>query len=247
MSSFKDFFQWYNNRDVVPTLEAMQKMIAFYYDKHIDMLKLGCTLTNLANFCLHNFTEAKFYPFTEGDKDLLKKFSEDVVGGPPIVFTRKAVVDETFIRKSTNLCNSIVGIDASELHPYLMCHPLPTSLYTRWYIDSETSRLTPPQIKTSSFEENGHVFFQRTRPDCKIESFYTTGRQKKINCFSGNGFCSHCNTVFETMGCFYHFCPCQKFHPSFTEEGIKRDSRKRELDELRRGSIDKRKVSLSLK
>ena len=32
MSSFKDFLRWYNNKDVVPTLEAMQKMIAFYHD-----------------------------------------------------------------------------------------------------------------------------------------------------------------------------------------------------------------------
>ena len=41
MSSFKDFLRWYNNKDIVPTLEAMQKMIAFFHDKDIDMLKLG--------------------------------------------------------------------------------------------------------------------------------------------------------------------------------------------------------------
>ena len=76
MSSFKDFLRWYNNKDVVPTLEAMQKMIAFYHDKDIDMLKLGCTLPNLANVSLHKSTDAKFYPFTEGDKDLLKKFEK---------------------------------------------------------------------------------------------------------------------------------------------------------------------------
>ena len=60
----------------------MQKMIAFYHDKDIDILKLGCTLPNLANICLHKSTDAKFYPFTEGDKDLLEKIREDVVGGP---------------------------------------------------------------------------------------------------------------------------------------------------------------------
>ena len=40
-----------------------------------------------------------------------------MVGGPSIVFTRKAVVDETFTRKSSNLCKSIVGIDASQHYP----------------------------------------------------------------------------------------------------------------------------------
>ena len=79
------------------------------------MLNLGCTLPNLANISLHKSTDAIFYPFTEGDKDFLEKIREDVVGGPSIVFTRKAVVDETFNRKSTNICKSIVGNDASQL------------------------------------------------------------------------------------------------------------------------------------
>ena len=87
LSSFNDFFRWYNNKDVVPTLEAMQKMIAFYRDKDIDMLKFGCTLPNLANICLHNSADSKFYPFTEGDQDFLETFREDVAGGPSIVFT----------------------------------------------------------------------------------------------------------------------------------------------------------------
>ena len=98
------------------------------------MLKLGCTLPNLANICLHKSTDSRFYPFTESDEDLLK-IREDMVGGPSIVFTRKAVVDETFIGKSLNLCKSIVGIDASQLYPYSMCQPMPTGLYTRWKYD----------------------------------------------------------------------------------------------------------------
>ena len=131
MSSSNDFLHWYNNKDVVPTFEARQKLIAFSHDKDIDMLKPGCTLPNLANICLHKSTHAKFYPFTDGDKDLLGKIREDVVGGPSIVFTRIAVVDETFVRKSTNLCKSIVGIDASQLYPYSICQPTATGLYTR--------------------------------------------------------------------------------------------------------------------
>ena len=87
----------------------MQKMLAFYHKKGIDMLKLGSTLPNLANICLHKSTNAKIYPFTETDKDLLQKIREDVVGGPSIVFTRKAVVD---------------------VYPYSMCQPMSTGLYT---------------------------------------------------------------------------------------------------------------------
>ena len=131
MSYIKGFLHWHNNKDVVPTSEARLKMIAFYHDKNIHMLKLGCTLPNLANICLRKSTDAKVYPFTEGDKDILEKIREDVGGAPSIVFTRKAVVDETFIRKSANIGKSIVGIDVSQLYPYSMCQPMPNGLFTR--------------------------------------------------------------------------------------------------------------------
>ena len=138
LQNFSDFLKWYNKKDVVPTLEAMKKMIEFAHNKGIDMLKLGCTLPNFANICLHKSTVSKFYPFTQSGKDLLEKTREDMVGGPPIVFTRKAVVDETFIRKPSDLCMSIVVIDAIQLYPYSMCQPMPTGLYTRWEYHSET-------------------------------------------------------------------------------------------------------------
>ena len=82
-------------------------------------------------------------------------------------------------------------------------------------------------------------YFQRTRRHCKIESFYTTSRQKEIDCFSDDGFCSHCNTVFEAMGCFHHFCPCQELRPSLTDEDIQRGTKKKELDALKRYYIQK--------
>ena len=42
------------------------------------------------------------------------------------------------------------------------------------------------------------------------------------------------------MGCSYHFCPCQGLRPSLTEEDIRRGSKKRELDALRRLYIQKK-------
>ena len=235
MQNFSDFFKWYNNKDAVPTLEAMQKLIEFYHNKGIDMLKLGCTLPILANICLHKSTDSKFYPFTESDKDLLEKIREDMVGGPSIVFTRKTVVDETFIRKSSNLCKSIAGIDASQLYPY----SVPTGLYTRWVYDSETERFTARQNKSRSFENMVLSYFQQSRQECKIESIVTTGRQKKIDCFSVDGIFCHCNTVFEAMGCYYHYCPCQEARPSLTDSDIERGVKKRQQDEMRRDYIQK--------
>ena len=220
MTTFRDFLRWYNNKDVVPTLDAMQKMIEFYHDKGIDMLKLGCTLPNLANICLHKSTDYKFYSFFSSDSDLLEKIGEDMTGGPSIVFTRKAVANETFIRKSKNLCKSIVGIDACQLYPYSMCQDMPTGLYTRWDYDEETQKFKATQNRVRTFENMVMSYFQATRTECKIESYYTTGKQNKIDCFSVDGYCNHCKTVFEAMGCYFHFCPCQEARPSLTDDDI---------------------------
>ena len=153
-----------------------------------------------------------------------------MVGGPSIFFTRKAVVDETFIRNSGTVCKSIVGIDASQLYPYSMCQPMPTRLYTRWEYDAESNRFKPQQNKSRNFENMVMSYFQRQRPDCKIESFYTTRTQKKIDCFKPDGFCAHCKTVFAAMGCFYRHCPCQEARLSPTEENIERGNKRREKD-----------------
>ena len=152
LQSFKELLSWYNYKDDVPTLEAVQKMVEFYHSKGTHMRKLGCPLPKLANICLHSFTSAKFYPFTESDKDLLSKFREDVVGGPSKVFKRKTVADETHIRKSKNVCKSIVQKDASQLQPYSVSQPKTTGLYTRYQFDADFKRFQPRQNKFRRFE-----------------------------------------------------------------------------------------------
>ena len=142
-----------------------------------------------------------------------------------------------FIRDSGIICESIVGIDASQLYPYSMCQPMPTGLYTRWEFDTESNRYKPQQNKFRIFENMVMSYVQRQRPDCKIEGFYTTGTQKKIDCFKVDGFCAQCETVFEAMGCFYHYCPCQEARLSLTEEDIERGNKRREMDQMRKQYI----------
>ena len=234
MTTFRDFLRWYNNKDVVPTLQAMKKMMKFYQDQKIDMLKLGCALPNLANICLHKLTDRKFYPFIEADKDLHEKIRSEMTGGPSIVFTRKAVVDKTFIRRSNNICKTIVGIDASQLYPFSMCQAMPTGLYTRWEFDTNLKKFKARQNKIGKFENMVISFCQATRPECTIESFYTTGKQRKIDSFTVDGFCGPCQTIFEALGCYYHFCPCRETRPNLNEDEFEFGIRRRESDKLRK-------------
>ena len=98
----------------------------------------------------------------------------------------------------------------------------------------------PRQNKTRSFENMVLSYFQQPRPECRIESNVTTGKQKKIDCFSVDGICNHCNTVFEALGCYFHYCLCQEARPSLADNGNMRGIKKREKDQLRKEYIQQK-------
>ena len=128
------------------------------------MLKLGCILPKLVKICRHKSTDVKICAFMEAEKDLIEEIRETVVGGPSIVFTRKAVVDKNFIRKSTNICKSFVSNDASQLYFYSMCQTMPTGLYTRRI--SIQKRVDTCLDKTSSValkKGSSPIFKKKTR------------------------------------------------------------------------------------
>ena len=135
------------------------------------------------NLLLQNSTHSR-----KEIKTLWKKIRKDVVDGPSIVFTRKAVIDETFIRKSANIFKATVAIDASQLYPYSMCQLMPTGLYKRWDFDSETTRFTPRQNKTRSVDNIVMSYFQRTRPNVKLKASFQQTDIRKLTASVFMGF-----------------------------------------------------------
>ena len=91
-----------------------------------------------------------------------------MTGSPSIVFTRKAVVDQTFIRNSENPCKSIVGIDASQLYPFSMCQEMPTGLYTRWEFDTDSQKVRARTNRSRTFENMVMSYLQSQRSECKV-------------------------------------------------------------------------------
>ena len=94
--------------------------------------------------------------------------------------------------------------------------------------------------RNRNFEKMVKFFYQERRPECKIESFFTSGNQKKIDCFNVDDYCDHCKTVFEAIGCHYHFCYCQEARPSSTDQNNERGNKKRDVDDMG-GNTQKRK------
>ena len=65
MQSFIDLLHWYKNKNARSTFDVEQKIVEFYHKKGTGELKLGCTLGNVANICLHSSISAKFPLFKE--------------------------------------------------------------------------------------------------------------------------------------------------------------------------------------
>ena len=62
----------YNNKDVDPSPEVMQKVVDLNHKK-IDLFTFGFSLPIAPNVCLHKSTTAKSDPFSETHKILLEK------------------------------------------------------------------------------------------------------------------------------------------------------------------------------
>ena len=129
MCTFADWLRYYNNLDVAPGLEALEKMRAFYTDKGIDILKdavsiPGVTLHYLLRGCVER--GADLYSPCKEAYEMLK---EAVVGGPSLVFTRYHEVGVTKIRShriaEPPFCKNIMGYDANALYLSTMLRDMP--------------------------------------------------------------------------------------------------------------------------
>ena len=78
MQTFKDFLIWYNNLDVQPFCDALEKMCAFWKDKNIDMLRQGISIPGVTLTYLFTTLESGifFSLFDEKNKDLYTLFKK---------------------------------------------------------------------------------------------------------------------------------------------------------------------------
>jgi hypothetical protein len=107
MKTFKDFLEWYNNLDVLPFIEAVEKMKDFCKLKRLDIFKDGVSLPGLVLKYLMKSTDSDFYLFDEEDKitndDRTRKnlsclLKDSIVGGPSIIFRRYHEANKRDIR-----------------------------------------------------------------------------------------------------------------------------------------------------
>ena len=69
MKTFKDYLEYYINLDVIPFVEAVEKMKVFYRERKLDIFKDGLSLPGLVLKYLMKSTDSKFSLFEQEDKD----------------------------------------------------------------------------------------------------------------------------------------------------------------------------------
>ena len=146
MKTFKDFLEWYNNLDVLPFIEAVEKMKTFYKLKRLDIFKDGVSLPGLVLKYLMKSTDSEFYLFDEKDKitaqpqsggkaegredkkrnNLFYLLKDSIVGGPSIIFNRYHEAGKTYIRNGNKQCKKIIGYDANALYLWAIAQEMPT-------------------------------------------------------------------------------------------------------------------------
>ena len=130
MKTFKDWLEYYNNLDVGPGLEALQKMKAFYTEKGIDIMKDAVSIPGVSlHYLLSGAIKTQNADLHAPSEEAYKMLKAAVVGGPSLVFTRYHEVGKTKIRshkyEDAKPCQKIQGYDANALYLSTMLREMP--------------------------------------------------------------------------------------------------------------------------
>ena len=124
MRTFADWLRYYNNLDVGPGLEALERMKSFYTERGIDILKDAVSLPGVSlHYVLRGAIE-RGEDLWSPDREAYGILKRAVVGGPSLVFTRYHEAGVTRIREQS-MCQKIVGYDANALYLATMLRAMP--------------------------------------------------------------------------------------------------------------------------
>ena len=205
MKTMHDFLVWYNNRDVVPFLDAIDKQFAFYKQQNIDMFKDGVSVPGLTLLYLFNGLppDTNFVTFNQTNSDLHQLVKDNIVGGPAIIFHRYHEKGVTRIRGGEELCRAIVGYDANALYLWALMQDMPTGWYTR---RREENGFRPQQAQPFGQMAVQWLNRESERTGLSIRH-QVNGREKRIGKLPVDGWCAQTRTAYQFHGCFWHGCP----------------------------------------
>ncbi|KAK7087561.1 hypothetical protein V1264_021595 [Littorina saxatilis] len=218
MTTLSDFLVWYNNKDVAPFLEALEKQTEFYQSLGLDMLKDAISVPGLTLRYLFKTMPPSVYFSLMGRKqeDVHHCMRDSIVGGPSVIFHRYHERDVTRIRGG-KLCKSVVGYDANALYLWSLMQEMPTEHPT---IRSKENNFRAE--KTDYYGQMAREWLEWTAKETgrklrhKFNGHEMTLGPKKVPVDGWNG---SSNTAYQFHGCLWHGHNCEgmqkygKIHP----------------------------------
>ena len=192
MQTFGDWLEYYNNLDVAPFLEALQKMKDFYttWGGHLQRRSItrGCIKAIHLAKDVEGVQGLQIPRVVSPQQRGIRHAEGSLVGGPSLVFTRKHVVGETKTRshqyEDAKPAKRILGYDVNSLYPSTMMEmPCGEGVVTTYYNPEAAARVFPallsegkwfgfaevdievPEELWSEFEEFLPLFINRSVPD----------------------------------------------------------------------------------
>ena len=234
MSSFRDFLKYYNNADVIGFVQAVEKMLKFYFDNEIDLFKITISLPNLARIELFKCGNSLFPLFDANNQDLYRTIQQGIAGGPSIIFKREAEAGVTPIRNNPNVIGQrILGHDANGLYAYCIAQQMPTGLYVDRREENDFKGELSQKYVDMFFWMDWLAFEENIVINHKLNS----GKEVRIGPYLVDGYCADTRTVYEYQGCWYHYCEeCQI--PSRNPATLKRQENARKRTQEKRHYLE---------
>ena len=210
MKTVRDLLIWYNNLDVLPFLQALEKQFAFYTERGVDPFKEAISVPGLTLKYLFKTVspDVTFSLFKEKHKELYYKIKENIVGGPSIVFSRYHEKDVTKIRplEYGTTCKGCVGYDANALYLWALQQEMPTGSYV---FRSSENHFKPERADTVGFLAYDYLTCVAQETGHHIQHAFN-GTEKRLGRrrIPVDGWCAATQTVYQFHGCYYHGHEC---------------------------------------
>ena len=210
MSTIQDFYIWYNNLNVVPFLDAVEKMSAFWQERNIDMFKDGISVPGLSLKYMFSFLDEQNYfsLFDQDNSNMYHLMRDNNTGGPSIIFHRSHEAGKTKLCEvekcqAAKLCEKIMGFNANALYLWAIMQNIPTGSYTGRLAENEfkpksSIKMAIEWLEWVAHKEQIHIRHQLNNTEKRI------GDRK----LPVDGFHAQRQTIYQFQGCWYHCHNC---------------------------------------
>ena len=204
MRTMREFLIWYNNLDVVPFVDALEKMKTFWKGHGIDIFNF-ISLPGIAmRFEMQFLKQQGVHLLVFDSAQLYNLFRGNMVGGPAIIFKRYTEADKTCIRNDPEkTCQNIVGYDANALYLWALSQPMPVGLYTHWQYAGPKLQPTHPWREADEW-----LAWASHRCGVSLRTrLNDTEKRLGDRHLPVDGSNAASNTPYQYMGCYWHGCP----------------------------------------